>query len=65
MTIIRKSLSHLKEQNMSYMQHFFQSFTFSLTLQSASFKAMVHSFIPSAFENSTTELKNELKKKLE
>lgn len=55
---------HLDEAGYSYTEHFMRSLTFAWIFIVAAIKAVIHAFIPSMFETSTTDVLNELRDKL-
>ena len=57
-------LKHPEENNMSYKEHFFNSFLMGTYLFSTSIKAMIHSIFPFVFETSTTDCVKCLDKQL-
>ena len=55
---------HPEENNMTYTEHFFNSFFMGTYLFSCSIKAMIHSIFPFVFETSTTDCVKCLNKQL-
>ena len=48
-------LKHPHENNMTYSEHFYNSFFMSTYLFISSIKAMIHSIFPFLYETSTTD----------
>ncbi len=47
---------HLTDVNMTYTQHFVNSFDYSTLFLIASFKAFIHAIIPCLYKTSSTDL---------
>jgi hypothetical protein len=58
-------LKHPRENGLTYFEHAQRSLGFSLKLAAGSLKALCHAIIPATFVDSTTELSEYLKDKLE
>ena len=56
---------HPYENNMTYLEHFFNSFFMSTYLFTCSIKALLHSIFPFVYETSTTDCVKYLNKLLE
>ncbi len=57
------NFNHLKEQNMTYKEHFQHAFYISLNMMAGGIVCMLHSFIPFLFPTfASTRLKNIEKK---
>ena len=50
--------NHLTDVNMTYTQHFINSFDYSALFFIASLKAFIHAIIPSFYKTSSTDLLN-------
>lgn len=48
--------NHLTDVNMTYTQHFFNSFDYSTIFLIASIKAFIHAIIPCVYKTSSTDL---------
>ena len=48
-------LNHLKENNITYLQHFIISFQIGTYLFFCSTKSIIHAFVPYFFQNSNKE----------
>ena len=48
-------LKHPEENNMTYFEHFYNSFFMGTYLFTTSVKAIIHSIFPFVFETSTTD----------
>lgn len=59
------STIHLKENNMSYVEHKRHSLEFSKIMLVASVKAFIHGYIPSFYETSTSEAVKKLNEKID
>ena len=57
--------SHLKNVNMTYLQHMRTSFGYSYTFFSGSIKAFIHGIFPNMYETSTSDLIKQLHMDLE
>lgn len=53
---LTKTSNHLKDVNMSYIEHFIHSSKFSILFFNASLKALSHAIIPSTYLTSSTDL---------
>ena len=60
MDIYKKSIEHLQENNTNYIEHMTFSLFLSSSLFVGAFKSLIHSFIPSLFKTSTTDLSESL-----
>jgi hypothetical protein len=47
---------HLKEQNMSYWQHWLQAMTYFATIQKAALCVLIHAFIPDVFCDTASKI---------
>jgi len=53
---LTKTSNHLKDVNMSYIEHFIHSSKFSILFFNGSLKALSHAIIPSTYLTSSTDL---------
>ena len=60
MDIYKKSIEHLENKNLNYIEHMTFSLFLSSSLFVGAFKSFIHSFIPSLFKTSTTDLSESL-----
>lgn len=58
--MIKNSKKHLSDAKETYFQHMTDVLSISLQLFFASFKALIHSFVPSLFTKSASSKINEL-----
>lgn len=58
--MIKHSKNHLSDAKETYFQHMTAALSISLQLFIASFKALIHSFVPSLFTKSASSKINEL-----
>lgn len=56
--------THLQEENISYIDHWKVSMSYSLNFMSASIKAIVHAFIPDLFKTSSSDMIKNLHEKM-
>jgi len=57
-------LKHPREQGMTYVQHASHSLKFSAKFAKASLQSVVHAFIPTQFQSTTTDLTKSLVEQL-
>lgn len=58
--MIKDSLKHLKENNMSYVEHFIFAFTHGCLCIKAGFFLIIHSFVPGLFQSAGSRLVRKL-----
>tara|TARA_Y100000992_G_scaffold265832_1_gene203418 strand:+ start:338 stop:535 length:198 start_codon:yes stop_codon:yes gene_type:complete len=51
---------HLKESNLTYIEHMFRALRFSTMIFTALMSSIAHAFIPFLFEKCVTDLYNKL-----
>jgi hypothetical protein len=56
--MINEITIHLTEVNMTYTEHFINSFDYSTIFLIASIKALIHAIIPSQYKTSSSDLLN-------
>jgi len=49
-------MKHLKENNLTYFQHFKQAMGYYAAIQTAAFCVFVHAFVPSLFECTASKI---------
>ena len=57
--------NHLRQVNMTYIQHLKTSFSYSYTFFNGSIKAFIHGIFPNTYETSTSDLIKKLHNDLE
>ena len=62
--VVDDSLVHLKDVNMTYLEHMYFSLNLSFNLFLTSMKGVVHAIIPGYFTTSISDYSEELREKL-
>ena len=62
--IARIFLQHPREQGMTYWQHAAHSLKFSSKFAKASLQSLIHAFVPTQFQSTTTDLTKSLVEQL-
>jgi hypothetical protein len=57
-------LQHPREQGMTYWQHASHSLKFSAKFAKASLQSLIHAFVPTQFQSTTTDLTKSLVEQL-
>jgi len=60
LTIFTKTRTHLDQQGETYFEHMLAAMTCALKLLYASFACAVHSFVPSLFTSTATQIASEV-----
>ena len=63
MNLKNKWIEHLKENNMTYLQHLIFATGYGFTAMFAGLLLVIHAFLPCFFQNIGSELVSELSKK--